>query len=167
MNIVIIGAGYTGLQLAKRLINEGNKVTLIDNNEDNIRHVSNQLECTAVLADGNDLKVLEEQAGIAKADALVTLTDNDEINMITCSMVDSVYPNLLKIARVRNYAYYVNSNEATKQHADTFSGKHRPLYGINFRGHRQGSRARGGQRHRDLRRQVRACRPPDREGQRL
>ena len=131
MNIVIIGAGFTGVQLAKRLINEQNNVVLIDNDEDTIRHAGNLLDCRLIQADGNNLKTLED-AGIAKADALVTLTEDDEINMITCSMVDSVYPDLLKIARVRNYSYYMNTNEATRKHAETFSGKHRPPYGIDF-----------------------------------
>lgn len=131
MRIVIIGAGFTGMQLAKQLINERNDVVLIENNEDIARHASNRLDCSVIQADGNNLATLED-AGIAKADALVTVTGNDEINMITCSLVDAVYPNLLKIARVRNYAYYVNTNAAAKQHADTFVGNHRPLYGIDF-----------------------------------
>ena len=42
------------------------------------------------------------------------------------------YPNLLKIARVRNYAYYVNKNTAQQHHAETFAGDHRPLYGIDY-----------------------------------
>lgn len=131
MNIMIIGAGFTGIQLAKRLINEKNNVTLIDNDEETIRHAGNRLDCKLFKADGNNLENLEE-AGIDKADALVTLTESDEINMITCSLVDAVYPNLLKIARVRNYAYYVNTNAAALHHAETFLGKHRPLYGIDY-----------------------------------
>lgn len=134
MKIVIVGAGFTGVQLAKRLINEKNDVILIDNNEETVRHASNRLDCTVINADGNNLENLEE-AGIAKADALVCVTDNDEINMITCSLVDSVYPKLLKIARVRNYAYYVNTNKAAAHHAETFAGNHRPLYGIDFMVH--------------------------------
>ena len=132
MNIVIIGAGFTGVQLAKRLINEKNNVILIDNNKDTVDHLSNRLDCTVLYADGNNLETLEEDAKIAKADALVTLTEDDEINMITCSLVDSVYPSLLKIARVRNYAYYVNRSKTVKHHAESFSGKKRPLYGIDF-----------------------------------
>jgi len=34
MNIMIVGAGFTGIQLARRLINEKNTVTLIDNDAD-------------------------------------------------------------------------------------------------------------------------------------
>ena len=51
---------------------------------------------------------------------------------ITCSLVDAVYPDVLKIARVRNYAYYVNTARAEKKHSGEFGGKHRPLYGINY-----------------------------------
>lgn len=131
MNIVIVGAGFTGVQLAKLLINEKNTVSLIDNNEETTRHASNQLDCTVVCADGNNLETLES-VQIHKADALVCVTSSDEVNMITCSLVDAVYPNILKIARVRNYAYYVNTAVAERKHQDAFSGKHRPLYGIDF-----------------------------------
>lgn len=130
MKIVIVGAGFTGIQLAKLLINEKNQVAIIDNDEKTIRHASNQLDCTVVCADGNNLETLES-VGIAKADALVCVSSSDEVNMITCSLVDNVYPNVLKIARVRNYAYYINTAKATKKHSNDFSGKHRPLYGID------------------------------------
>ncbi|MBR1638093.1 MAG: NAD-binding protein [Treponema sp.] len=131
MRIVIVGAGFTGTQLAKLLINEKNQVAVIDNDENTIRHAQNQLDCTVMCADGNNLETLEE-VGIAKADALVCVTSSDEVNMITCSLVDAVYPDVLKIARVRNYAYYVNTASAEKKHHNDFAGKRRPLYGINY-----------------------------------
>ena len=113
MKIVIVGAGFTGVQLAKLLINEKNQVTIIDNDEETVRYASNMLDCTVLCDDGNNLEVLES-IGIAKADALVCVTSSDEVNMITCSLVDAVYPNITKIARVRNYAYYVNTAAAEK-----------------------------------------------------
>ncbi len=131
MNIFIVGAGFTGTQLARRLINEKNNVILFENDPEIARHASNRLDCEVVEADGNNLQELESR-GLATADALVTVTDNDEINMITCSLVDAVYPNILKIARVRNYAYYVNTEAAAKHHSETFAGNHRPLYGIDY-----------------------------------
>ncbi len=131
MKIVIVGAGFTGTQLAKRLINGKNDVVLIDNDETTVRHASNRLDCNVILADGNNLDTLEE-AGIEDADALVCVTSNDEVNMITCSLVDSVYPNILKIARVRNYAYYMNTSTATQKHASKLAGENRHLYGIDY-----------------------------------
>jgi len=123
MKIIIVGAGFTGTQLAKRLIDEKNDIILIDRDEDIVRHVSNRLDCMVMQADGNSLATLQE-AGIAEADALVAVTGTDELNMITCSLVNSLYPSVLKIARVRNYDYYLNSAK------DDNSSKH--LYGIDF-----------------------------------
>ena len=131
MKIVIVGAGFTGIQLAKLLINEGNQVAIVDNDEDTIRHASNRLDCTVLCADGNSLDTLEE-VEIAKADALVCVTNSDELNIVTCSLVDAVYPKILKIARVRNYDYYINTAVAEKRVASNFGDKHRPLYGINY-----------------------------------
>lgn len=123
MKIIIIGAGFTGTQLARRLIAEGNDVILIDSDAETVRHVSNRLDCMVIQANGNSLQTLQE-AGIDKADALIALTESDELNMITCSMVDSVYPDLIKIARVRNYDYY---SDAVLANIDE-----RRLYGIDY-----------------------------------
>lgn len=131
MKVVIVGAGFTGIQLAKVLSNEKNDVTIIDNNEEVTRHLNDRIDCTVRTEDGNSLENLEA-AGIAKADVLVCLTNNDEVNMIICSLVDQAYPDVLKIARVRNDAYYANTAVVKKAHANTFSENHRPLYGIDY-----------------------------------
>ena len=84
MKTFIIGAGFTGTQLARTLVLERNDVVLIDNDPVRVRDASDQLDCTVLEADGNNLESLEA-AGIASADALVTLTEDDEINMVTRS----------------------------------------------------------------------------------
>lgn len=131
MQIIIIGAGLTGTELAKKLISEKNDVVIIDNNEETVRHVSNRLDCMVIHADGNSLETLEE-AGIAKADALIMLTNSDEVNMITCSLVEALYPEVMKIARVRNYDYHVKTKK-TMRHKELEAGTEvRPLYGIDY-----------------------------------
>ena len=129
MKIFVIGAGFTGMQLARALLLERNNVVLIDNDAERVRYASDQLDCTVLEADGNNLESLEA-AGIASADALVTLTADDEINMITCSLVDAVYPHIQKIARVRNYAYYTAADVARRR-AKSVLPASRPLYGID------------------------------------
>lgn len=103
--IVIVGAGFVGTQLAKALVQEGRDVVLIDRDAAKVREVSNQIDCAVVLSDGNSPAALED-AGIESADALVAVTERDEVNMITCSYVESHYPEVYRIARVRNYDYY-------------------------------------------------------------
>lgn len=124
MKIIIVGAGFTGTQLAKRLIQEKNDVVVMERDEDKARHVSNRLDCLVIPENGNNLTALKN-AGIAKADALVMLTESDEVNMITCSLVDSVYPDVIKIARVRNPDYYVDLPEILDSTGAS-------LYGIDF-----------------------------------
>jgi len=104
MRIIIVGAGRTGTQLARYLIREKHDVSLIESNEERARHASNRLDCMVLHDEGNSLAALEE-AGIANAEALVCVTDSDEVNMIICGLAASRHSRLLKIARVRNDDY--------------------------------------------------------------
>jgi trk system potassium uptake protein TrkA len=113
MHIVIVGAGRTGTQLAKHLVREKHDVSLIESNEERARHASNRIDCLVLHDEGNSLASLEE-AGIAKAHALVCVTDSDEVNMIICGLAASRYPALLKIARVRNDDYVRLNRPAEK-----------------------------------------------------
>lgn len=106
MKVIIVGADYTGIQLARTLAEGKSDVVLIDNSPEKVRLARNKIDCTVIQAAGNDIRVLERDAGISSADALVMLTEDDETNMVACSLVDRRYPDLLKIARVRNEAYY-------------------------------------------------------------
>jgi len=120
MTVIIIGAGVTGIELARRLIAKKHNVVLIDQNKETARHAANRLDCTVTEASGNDPAVLTE-AHIQKADALVAVTDSDELNMIICGVAESLAPKVLKIARVRNENYVASLN----------TGKERTL-GIDF-----------------------------------
>ncbi len=104
MQIVIVGAGMVGTELARHLIQEKHDVSVIESNEERARHLSNHFDCMVLNEEGNNLNTLEE-AGIAKAQALVCLTGSDELNMIICGLADSRYPDVTKIARVRNDEY--------------------------------------------------------------
>lgn len=108
MKVIIIGAGFTGVQLARALVAEGNDVALIDKDDGRVRNARNKLDCTVVQAEGNSLKTLED-AGLPSADAVVALTEDDEVNMVICALVAPSYPDVLKIARVRNDACYAGA----------------------------------------------------------
>lgn len=113
-----------GTQLARQLIEEKHDIAIIEANEERARHVSNRLDCIVLHDEGNSISALEE-AGIAKADALVCVTDSDEVNMIICGLA-SRYTGLLKIARVRNDEY-VRRNFQTQIEGGKFAAM-----GIDF-----------------------------------
>jgi trk system potassium uptake protein TrkA len=114
MRIIIVGAGRTGTQLARYLIQEKHDVSLIESNEERARHASNRLDCLVLHDEGNSLSALGE-AGISNADALVCVTDSDEVNMIICGLAASKCPQMLKIARVRNDEYVKLNQHTTQQ----------------------------------------------------
>jgi len=104
MQIVIVGAGVVGTQIASQLINEGKDVVLIEENSDRAKHVSNHLDCIVLNESGNNIPTLKK-AGISKADFFISVTNSDEVNMIACGIVSSEFNVPVKIARVRNLDY--------------------------------------------------------------
>ncbi len=104
MYIVILGAGRIGYQLARQLIDEGKNVALIENDKEVARDVLARLDCLVVNDNGTSLEALKK-AGIQKADAFVSVTDFDEVNMIACGLVSSEFEKPVTIARVKNVDY--------------------------------------------------------------
>ncbi|MBL8966824.1 MAG: NAD-binding protein [Spirochaetaceae bacterium] len=101
MRTVILGAGSAGMQLAKRLSEEGKDVALIERDPDVARVAANALDCLVVQGDGSTPEILE-RAGTGAARHFVALTGSDEVNIVTCSVVAAEYPATSRIARVRN-----------------------------------------------------------------
>ncbi|MDR2489851.1 MAG: NAD-binding protein, partial [Spirochaetaceae bacterium] len=117
MYVVIVGAGQVGFQLASLLTLEKHDVGIIERDEARVRQLSSRIDCLTVHADGASLSVLEE-AGIAQANVLVAVTDNDEQNMIICGIAASRYANIIKIARVHNEDYVqlrISGNKEIRQ----------------------------------------------------
>ena len=104
MNVVILGAGRVGFQLARQLVSEGKQVTIIEKEPEAARRAADRLDCRVVTGEGNSLPVLRK-AGIEQADFFVSVTESDEINMIACSLVAAEYSEPVTVARVRNVAY--------------------------------------------------------------
>lgn len=104
MKIVVAGAGEVGFHIAEHLIKEGKDVVLIEKDADRAKFASSHLDCLVVQGEATNLEILK-QAGIQKADGFISATDYDEVNMITCFIVNSEYNVPVKIARVRNMEY--------------------------------------------------------------
>lgn len=104
MNIVILGAGVVGYQIAGQLIAEGHNVVIIEKNIDRARYADTHLDCIVLNDEGNSIETLK-RAGIEKADFFLSVVDSDEVNMIACGIVESEFNVPIKIARVRNIDY--------------------------------------------------------------
>ena len=104
MHVVILGAGSVGFQIAKQLIAEKKDVAIIEKDPKVAKYASNYLDCMVINDTGNNIDTLE-QAGIDKADFFISVTDSDEMNMISCGLISNNSGAPKKIARVRNFDY--------------------------------------------------------------
>lgn len=105
MKVVIVGAGEIGFELAKQLVLENKDVILIEKNPEKADTVSRQLDCKVVNGMGNNPETLKN-AGVNKADFFISVTGSDEMNIITCGLVDKEFDIAHKIARVKNIDYF-------------------------------------------------------------
>lgn len=80
--VVIIGAGRAGRALAPMLEKQGVRVKVIDKDPDRCRLMADKLvDGIAICGDGTDIDLLEQE-GIADADVVICLTDDDRLNLM-------------------------------------------------------------------------------------
>jgi trk system potassium uptake protein TrkA len=103
MRILIVGAGTIGYNLAEQLSNEQHDVSVVEALLPVIERLNAKLDVLAVRGNGASPRVLEE-AGIARADMVIAVTDRDEMNIIVC-MIAREYHVPTRVARVRNPDY--------------------------------------------------------------
>jgi trk system potassium uptake protein TrkA len=85
--VVIVGAGNIGLRVAQIIEETPNlRAKIVELNRDRAEFAADNLERTIVLnGDALNAEVLEE-AGIADADAIVALTDDDRANLLSVAL---------------------------------------------------------------------------------
>ncbi|MEE8326290.1 MAG: Trk system potassium transporter TrkA [candidate division NC10 bacterium] len=100
MRTIVVGAGEVGYHIAKRLVQEGHDVVIIEENAAIKERVEKELDVLAVQGHGASPTALEE-AGVAKTDMMIAVTDEDEVNLIA-SVLAKEYGVATTIARARN-----------------------------------------------------------------
>jgi len=83
MYIIIIGAGDIGTPLIDIATRSGNEVVVIERDGTRANRAADEFDCLVLHADATS-KVTLEDAGAAQADALVSTTDQDATNVMTC-----------------------------------------------------------------------------------
>ena len=81
MYIVIIGLGEVGRHLIQVLEQDGHDIVAVDQSPDAVRYIEEHHDVMTLTGYGAGEAVLE-QAGVARADLLVAVTDHDEVNLI-------------------------------------------------------------------------------------
>ena len=85
MKIIIAGAGEVGLHLSKLLSFESHDITLIDNNDINLKDGENYLDIKVINGDSSSISTLG-QANVKDSDLVIGVTASESINFLTCSL---------------------------------------------------------------------------------
>ena len=104
MNIIICGAGRVGFTIAKQLSEQGHSITVIDQSSEDIQKIDEALDVKAIVGKATYPSILEK-ANATKADMIIAVTRNDEINMVICQIAFSIFNIPKKIARIRSQDY--------------------------------------------------------------
>ncbi|MBN1624550.1 MAG: NAD-binding protein, partial [Clostridia bacterium] len=101
MNIFIVGGGREVYFLIKAFISKGYNLTVINQDEEFCRKLSHTFKATVVVGDGSKPFMLEE-SGIAYADMVIALTNNDPDNLVICQIAEKIYGIKKTFAVVNN-----------------------------------------------------------------
>jgi len=89
MRIVILGAGTVGTWIADLLCRNNHSVTVVENDADNVRTIDAQLDIKAIHGSASESAVLF-QAGIIGCDLCLSVTGDDEVNIVAASMAKAM-----------------------------------------------------------------------------
>ena len=103
MRILIAGAGKVGHTLATELLREKHDITVIDQDEEVIRKITDTLDVMCVRGNSANASTLME-AEVERADILIAATATDEINMLCC-LIGKHLGAEFTIARIRDPEY--------------------------------------------------------------
>lgn len=116
MKVIVVGCGKIGTAIIERLVHEGHDVIAVDEKRTVVQTVSNIYDVMCVLGSGTDHETLLD-AEVSKAEMFVSVTDSDEINMLSCFMAKRMGAKHT-IARIRNPEINEKGLNFIKQHLD-------------------------------------------------
>ena len=101
MYIIIGGGGDVGYYLTRSLLGRGHEVLLLEKNASRQQLLSEELGESVVRGDACEARTMEE-AGAGRADAVISVTGEDEDNLVICQMAKKRFNVARTIARLNN-----------------------------------------------------------------
>ena len=102
MEVLLIGAGKVGANLAEELIDAGEDVIIIEQNPEILQNLDH-LDCTKIEGMPIDIDVLES-AGIRSVDAVACVSDNENMNVMAGQLIKNIYDKEKVIVKIENPA---------------------------------------------------------------
>ena len=103
MNIIIVGAGKVGFNLAKTLSIRHN-VIIIDKNDKALQRIKESIDILALKGDVEDLKTYINLP-YTNVDLFIAVTNIDNVNLISSLIIDNVFNVGRKFIRLQKHFY--------------------------------------------------------------
>jgi trk system potassium uptake protein TrkA len=102
-NVMILGGGQTGAEIA-RILESSMNVKIIESNVDKSEFLADQLQKSLVIrGDGRDLNLLALE-GIIDMDGFISVTGDDETNILSCLMAKHLrVPRIISLINKNDY----------------------------------------------------------------
>jgi trk system potassium uptake protein TrkA len=100
MNLIVVGCGRVGAELAYRLFKSGHQVVVVDSDRAAFNRLPPDFRGRTLEGEGLAEKVLE-RAGIKEADGLAAVTNSDTLNAVVANTARSIFD--VHTVVVRNY----------------------------------------------------------------
>lgn len=120
MKIIVCGAGHVGHSIVSYLILGNNDIIVIDDSSEKLNALAKEFDVQPILGKASHPEVLEK-AGAENADMLIAVTDEDEVNIVACTIASALFNIPKKIARVDNQDFL------NPLWAGLFNEKHIPI----------------------------------------
>lgn len=111
MNIVILGAGEVGKQLAYTLCSKENNVVVVDSSVSLLNRLKDKLDVMSVCGDCTNFDILAS-ADLKNADSVIATTGNDTANILACQIAKH-FKVEKTICRLSSYDYFSDKDGYT------------------------------------------------------
>jgi trk system potassium uptake protein TrkA len=101
MKIIIVGCGRVGASLARRFVDQGHHVAVVDKDRSAFSRLGESFGGKTVVGLGFDEDILKK-AGIQKAEVFVALTGGDNSNIMAAQIAQTKYNIPKVLARVKD-----------------------------------------------------------------
>ena len=118
MNILILGSGIVGANLANKLSEQGKSVFLLDDNSSELKRLSDRYDIKTIFED--PLNPTFYKNFKTKIDYFIAVTKSDEKNIITCKFAKEFLKVDKTIARIRNQNLISDENKSYLIESNTF-----------------------------------------------
>ena len=117
MNILVLGAGKVGRNIAKNLARQTFDVCIVDVDIERLKSIQEDHDLAIVQGHASSPEVLKK-AGANIETVVLAVTNDDEVNIVACQLAKKIFNVSKTICRLSDYTYIENLDALGKDNID-------------------------------------------------